>query len=229
MAGTPKAQSKMDDAIASGGKGHGSAASSPLQLHRPLIPQSPPSPTLPTLLPPRGQPATMESFEATVQAMMQKLAEQAQKLDEQAKTIAQWEGHQMPEESAAPPQQFQFSPGAAEEEDDGGEDWTERQETKGPPPAPGILQPVEDPASSVESTCLDQVNLTGKAPPNPDTDPDDSSVDPAHVPLPPKSDRSVSRQPVYDEPRKLSGGSSRGGNLDCETVVVSVFKIVEPR
>lgn len=92
-----------------------------------------------------------------------------------------------------------------------------------------VASSVEDPASSVESTCLDQVNLTGKAPPNPDTDPDDSSVDPAHVPLPPKSDRSVSRQPVYDEPRKLSGGSSRGGNLDCETVVVSVFKIVEPR
>ena len=90
----------------------------------------------------------MENLEAIVQALMQKLAEQAQKLDEQAKTIAQWEGHQMPEESAAPPQQFQFSPGAAEEEDDGGEDWTERQETTGPPPAPGIHQPVEDPASS---------------------------------------------------------------------------------
>ena len=147
MAGTPKAQAKMGGAMGSAGKGHGSAASSPLQLHRRLIPQSPPSPTLPTLRPPRGQQAAMENLEATVQALMQQLAEQAQKLDEQAKTIAQWEGHQMPEESAAPPQQFQFSPGAAEEEDDGGEDWTERQETTGPPPAPGILQPVEDPAS----------------------------------------------------------------------------------
>ena len=137
MAGTPKAQAKMDGAIGSAGKGHGSAASSPLQLRRRLTLQSTPFPTLPTLLPPRGQPVTMENLEATVQALMQKLAEQAQKLDEQAKTIAQWEGHQMPEESAAPPQQFQFSPGPAEEEDDLCEDWTERQDTTGPPPAPG--------------------------------------------------------------------------------------------
>ena len=115
MAGTPKAQAKMDGAIGSASKGHGSAASSPLQLHRRLIPQSPPSPTLPTLLPPRGQPAAMENLEASVQALMQQLAEQARKLDEQAKTIAQLEKHQMPEEGTAPPQQFQFSQGAAEE------------------------------------------------------------------------------------------------------------------
>ena len=105
----------------------------------------------------------MGNLETTVQMLMQQLAEQARKLDEQAKTIAHWERHQMLEEGAAPPQQFQFSPGAAEEEDwgddhgghwkgggqDGGDEgWSEWKETKVPPPALGIPRPVEDPASS---------------------------------------------------------------------------------
>ena len=122
MAGTPKAQATTDAAIGSAGKGQGSAASSPLKLHRRVRPQSPtsqspPSSITPTLPPSRGQLATMENLDTTVQMLMQQLAGQVRKLDEQAKTIAHWERHQMPEEGAAPPQQFQFSPGAAEEED----------------------------------------------------------------------------------------------------------------
>ena len=61
----------------------------------------------------------MESLGVTVQVLMQELAEQrleakeqVRKLDEQAKIIAYWEDHKMPEEDAAPPQRFQLSPDA---------------------------------------------------------------------------------------------------------------------
>ena len=144
MAESTAAQATMNEAIASGGKGQGSAASgrySPLRTRRRGISQSPPSATLPKELPPRDQSAIMESLEATVQALMRKL-------DVQAETIAQLERRQGPDESAAHPEQFHLSPGAAEEGYDDGGKWTERRETTGPSPAPGISQPVEDPAAS---------------------------------------------------------------------------------
>ena len=99
----------------------------------------------------------MESLSVTVQVLMHELAEQrleakeqARKLDEQAKIIAYWECHETPEEDAAPPQRFQFSPDVARgslpiAED---ADWSEWKEPDVPPPAPGISPTVENSAGS---------------------------------------------------------------------------------
>ena len=119
MAGTPKAQDETDVALGSAA----AATASPAQLHRRYSPAatSPPSPLTPTRPPPREQPLTVESFNATVQELMRALENQRLKLAEQAKAIAYWEGSETPPQ----PQQFQMSTASAEAEwgDDHGGYW----------------------------------------------------------------------------------------------------------
>ena len=99
MADTPKAQVEADVALGSAAAATGSPAR--LEVARRLFaPEatSTPSPTLPltqTPPPPREQPVTVESVNATVHGLLRALEEQrleakeqARKLEEQAKIIA---------------------------------------------------------------------------------------------------------------------------------------------